>query len=122
MITTALSTALLTILPTSAPATLAGVEVSPTQVSGGVVVSTISLSISASFAVGQESLSRRDINTDPNLTNHSVDPLNVTSQLVLPVEAIGLVVAHSAIRLLARGPLDRGLGNGCDLFGSTIRG
>jgi hypothetical protein len=116
VITTAFSASLLTVFPTSAPATLAGVEVGTTQVSGSVIVSAISLTIPASFAIRQECFVRGDINTNPNLTKHGMDPLNVSAQLVLPMEAIGLVVAHRTIRLLTWGPLYRSFGNGCDLF------
>lgn len=94
-----LAPTLLTVLPTPAPAALARVEVGSTEVSGSVVVGSVPLAVATCFAVGQEGLVGRDVNTNPDLAKHSVHPFNVSSELMFTMKAVGLVIAQGAIGL-----------------------
>ena len=98
-IAAALAATLLTVLPTPAPAALARVEVGSTEVSGGVVVGSVPFAVAACFAVGQKGLVGRNVNTNPDLAKHSVHPFNVSSELMFTVEAVGLIIAQSAVGL-----------------------
>lgn len=98
-IAAALATTLLTVFPTPATAALARVEVGTTEVGSGVVVGTVPFAVATSFAVGQEGLVGRDVNTNPDLAKHSVHPFNVSSELVFTMKAVGLIIAQRAVGL-----------------------
>jgi len=93
------------------------------QVGGGVIVGAIPLAVSASLAVRQEGLARRDVDTDPDLPHDGMDSINVTSKFVVPMEALGVVSAELAERPLGTGwSNEGGFGNSCNLLRGTVLG
>lgn len=99
MISTALTTAFLTIFATTAAATLTWIEMRAAQMRCGVIVCAVSFTVTAGFAVREEILAGRDIYTDPDLADGCVYAIDVAAQFVLTVEAFWLVVADVAVCL-----------------------
>ena len=93
------------------------------QVGGGIIVGAIPLTVSASFAVRQEGLARRDVDADPDLPHDGMDSIHVTSEFVVSMETLGVVSAELAERPLGTGGSnERGFRNSCHLLRGTVLG
>lgn len=120
MVASTLAAALLGILAASAPAALAGVEVRAAKMSRGVVVGAVFLAVAAGFAVGEEGLVGGDVDADPDFAYGGVHAVNVPAELVLTVEAFGLVIADVAVGLWSRRAVHRGFGDGGHFLGCAV--
>ena len=114
---------LLAVLSTATAPPLAGVEMCASQVGGGIIVGGILLTVSASLAVRQEGLARRDVDANPDLPHDGVNSIHVTSEFVVSVETLGVVSAELAEHPLGmRGSNKGGFGNSCHLLRGTVLG
>ena len=99
-VATAHAAAAFALFATATASVLARVEVRASEVGGGVVVGAVGLAAAAGFAVGEELAVLGGVFADPHPSDLAVVSLDVSTQLVVAVKALRLVVTELAERRL----------------------